>query len=115
MVGKNTATYETNFTVSIDLIGHGCTTGISASDRSKTIMALIDPKIKAEDLGRPGHIFPLISKNGGVIRRAGHTEAAVDLAELAGFEPAGVICEIMNEEGEMARLPELLEMAKNWI
>jgi 3,4-dihydroxy 2-butanone 4-phosphate synthase/GTP cyclohydrolase II len=112
MVGKNTATYETNFTVSIDLIGHGCTTGISASDRSKTIMALIDPKIKAEDLGRPGHIFPLISKNGGVIRRAGHTEAAVDLAELAGFEPAGVICEIMNEEGEMARLPELLEMAK---
>ncbi|KHJ38713.1 riboflavin biosynthesis protein RibBA [Pedobacter glucosidilyticus] len=112
MVGKNTATFETNFTVSIDLIGHGCTTGISASDRSKTIMALIDPKIKAEDLGRPGHIFPLISKNGGVIRRAGHTEAAVDLAELAGFEPAGVICEIMNEEGEMARLPELLEMAK---
>jgi 3,4-dihydroxy 2-butanone 4-phosphate synthase/GTP cyclohydrolase II len=112
MVGKNTATFETNFTVSIDLIGHGCGTGISASDRSKTIMALIDPKIKAEDLGRPGHIFPLISKNGGVIRRAGHTEAAVDLAELAGFEPAGVICEIMNEEGEMARLPELLEMAK---
>lgn len=112
MVGKNTAKYETNFTVSIDLDGHGCTSGISASDRSKTIFSLIDPAIKAEDLGRPGHIFPLIAKNGGVIRRAGHTEAAVDLSELAGFEPAGVICEIMNEEGDMARLPELMVMAK---
>lgn len=112
MVGKNTAMHETNFTVSVDLNGHGCTSGISASDRSKTIFSLIDPAIKGEDLGRPGHIFPLIAKNGGVIRRAGHTEAAVDLSELAGFEPAGVICEIMNEDGEMARLPELLVMAK---
>src|SRR6478672_11068416 len=112
MVGKNTAKFETNFTVSVDLNGYGCTSGISASDRSKTIFSLIDPAIKAEDLGRPGHIFPLIAKNGGVIRRAGHTEAAVDLSELAGFEPAGVICEIMNEEGEMARLPELLTIAK---
>jgi 3,4-dihydroxy 2-butanone 4-phosphate synthase/GTP cyclohydrolase II len=114
MVGQNTATFETNFTVSVDLIGHGCTSGISASDRSKTILALIDPAINDEDLGRPGHIFPLISKNGGVIRRAGHTEAATDLAFLAGFEPAGVICEIMNEQGEMARLPELIVMAKEW-
>ena len=113
MVGKNTATFETNFTVSVDLNGHGCTTGISASDRSKTILALINPEIKAEDLGRPGHIFPLIAKNGGVLRRAGHTEAAVDLAVLAGLEPAGVICEIMNEVGEMARLPELEIMAKD--
>lgn len=114
MVGHNTATFETNFTVSVDLIGHGCTTGISASDRSKTVLSLIDPAIKAEDLGRPGHIFPLIAKNGGVIRRAGHTEAAIDLAVLAGLEPAGVICEIMNEQGEMARLPELEKMAKEW-
>jgi len=113
MVGKNTATFETNFTVSVDLNGHGCTTGISASDRSKTILALINPEIKAADLGRPGHIFPLIAKNGGVLRRAGHTEAAVDLAVLAGLEPAGVICEIMNEVGEMARLPELEIMAKD--
>ena len=114
MVGKNTATFETNFTVSVDLNGHGCTTGISASDRSKTILALINPEIKAADLGRPGHIFPLIAKNGGVLRRAGHTEAAVDLAVLAGLEPAGVICEIMNEVGEMARLPELEIMAKDF-
>ena len=113
MVGKNTATFETNFTVSVDLNGYGCTTGISASDRSKTILALINPEIKAADLGRPGHIFPLIAKNGGVLRRAGHTEAAVDLAVLAGLEPAGVICEIMNEVGEMARLPELEIMAKD--
>jgi len=112
MVGTNTATFETNFTVSIDLIGHGCTTGISASDRSRTILSLIDPATKPEDLGRPGHIFPLIAKNGGVLRRAGHTEAAVDLPVLAGLEPAGVICEIMNKDGEMARLPELLELAK---
>ncbi len=112
MVGKNTAIYETNFTISVDLNGYDCTTGISASDRSKTIMALINPEIKAEDLGRPGHIFPLIAKDGGVLRRAGHTEAAVDLSVLAGFEPAGVICEIMNEEGEMARLPELLLLAE---
>ena len=113
MVGRNTATFETNFTVSVDLIGQGCSTGISASDRSKTIMALINPEIKAQDLGRPGHIFPLIAKNGGVLRRAGHTEATIDLAVLAGFEPAGVICEIMNDNGEMARLPELMIMAEN--
>lgn len=114
MVGKNTAVLETNFTVTVDLIGKGCTTGISASDRSKTIQALINPETKPTDLGRPGHIFPLIGKSGGVLRRAGHTEAAIDLAELAGFEPAGVICEVMNDQGEMARLPELLEMAKKW-
>ena len=114
MVGKNTATHETNFTVSVDLIGNGCTTGISASDRSKTIMALINPDTKPEDLGRPGHIFPLRAKEGGVLRRAGHTEAAVDLARMAGFEPAGVIVEIMNENGEMARLPELMEIAKKF-
>ncbi|TAF44534.1 MAG: bifunctional 3,4-dihydroxy-2-butanone-4-phosphate synthase/GTP cyclohydrolase II [Sphingobacteriales bacterium] len=112
MVGKNTATFETNFTVSIDLIGNGCTTGISATDRSKTIMALINEATTADDLGRPGHIFPLIAHNGGVLRRAGHTEAAVDLAVLAGFAPAGVICEIMNEDGEMARMPDLQLLAK---
>lgn len=111
MVGKNTAAYETNFTVSVDLIGHGCTTGISASDRSKTIKALINPETKPEELGRPGHIFPLRAKDGGVIRRAGHTEAAVDLAVLAGMEPAGVLVEIMKEDGEMARLPDLLKIA----
>lgn len=112
MVGTNTALHETNFTVSIDLIGNGCTTGISASDRSRTILSLIDPNTKAEDLGRPGHIFPLMAKNGGVLRRAGHTEAAIDLPVLAGLEPAGVICEIMTKNGEMARLPDLLELAK---
>jgi 3,4-dihydroxy 2-butanone 4-phosphate synthase/GTP cyclohydrolase II len=111
MVSNNTTSYETNFTVSVDLL-EGCTTGISATDRSKTIMALIDPATKPEDLGRPGHIFPLIAKNGGVLRRAGHTEATIDLAVLAGLEPAGVICEIMNANGDMARLPELLELAK---
>lgn len=114
MVGNNTATHETNFTVSVDLIGHGCTTGISASDRSKTILALINSETKAEDLGRPGHIFPLRAKKGGVLRRAGHTEAAVDLARLAGFEPAGVIVEIMNDDGEMARLPDLMIIAKQF-
>ncbi|MBC7744554.1 MAG: bifunctional 3,4-dihydroxy-2-butanone-4-phosphate synthase/GTP cyclohydrolase II [Flavobacterium sp.] len=114
MVGRNTATHETNFTVSVDLIGHGCTTGISASDRSKTILALTNPKTKSEELGRPGHIFPLRAKKGGVLRRAGHTEAAVDLARLAGFEPAGVIVEIMNEDGEMARLPDLLTISKQF-
>jgi 3,4-dihydroxy 2-butanone 4-phosphate synthase/GTP cyclohydrolase II len=93
----------------------GCTTGISATDSSKTILALIDPTLKPEDLGRPGHIFPLIAKNGGVLRRSGHTEAAIDLAVLAGFEPAGVICEIMNANGDMARLPELLEWPKSLI
>lgn len=114
MVGNNTATHETNFTVSVDLIGHGCTTGISASDRSKTTMALVNPLTKPEDLGRPGHIFPLRAKKGGVLRRSGHTEAAVDLARLAGFEPAGVIVEIMNEDGEMARLPDLIIIAKQF-
>ncbi len=112
MVGKNTATHETNFTVSVDLIGKGCTTGISASDRSKTIMALIDPSTHPSELGKPGHIFPLRSKEGGVLRRAGHTEATVDLAVLAGLEPAGVIVEIMKEDGEMARLPDLLKIAQ---
>ncbi len=114
MVGKNTAVYETNFTVSIDLMGHGCTTGISATDRSKTIKALIDPTIKPEEFGRPGHIFPLRAKNGGVLRRTGHTEAAVDLARLAGFDPAGVLVEILKEDGEMARLPDLIPIAKRF-
>ena len=112
MVSSNTSMHETAFTVSVDLIGQGCTTGISAQDRSKTILALIDPNTKAEDLGRPGHIFPLRAKKGGVLRRAGHTEATVDLARLAGMEPAGVLVEIMNEDGSMARLPQLLEIAK---
>jgi len=112
MVAQNTASHETNFTVSIDLLGHGCTTGISASDRSKTILALIDDSIAPEEFGRPGHIFPLIAKDGGVLRRSGHTEAAIDLPVLAGLEPAGVICEIMKEDGEMARLPDLIELAK---
>lgn len=114
MVTNNTATLETSFTVSIDLLGHGCTTGISASDRSKTTLALIDPATKPADLGRPGHVFPLIAKDGGVLRRAGHTEAAIDLPLMAGLEPAGVICEIMKEDGEMARLPELLVIAKEF-
>lgn len=111
MVPNNTAVYETPFTISVDLIGHGCTTGISASDRAKTVQALIDPETKPSDLGKPGHIFPLRAKEGGVLRRAGHTEAAIDLARLAGFEPAGVIVEIMNEDGTMARLPQLQEIA----
>lgn len=114
MVGNNTASHETNFTISVDLVGHGCTTGISAGDRSKTILAMIDPATKPADLGRPGHIFPLISKEGGVLRRAGHTEAATDLAVLAGFEPCGVICEILKEDGDMARLPDLEVMAKEF-
>jgi 3,4-dihydroxy 2-butanone 4-phosphate synthase/GTP cyclohydrolase II len=114
MVQHNSATYETPFTISVDLNGHGCSTGISTSDRSKTILALIDETIQAEDLGRPGHIFPLRAKDGGVLRRAGHTEAAVDLARLAGFEPAGVIVEILNEDGTMARLPQLIEIAQKF-
>jgi len=114
MVTQNSATYETPFTVSVDLIGHGCTTGISASDRSKTVLALIDPNTKPEELGKPGHIFPLRARKEGVLRRAGHTEAATDLARLAGFEPAGVICEILNEDGSMSRLPELVEIAKKF-
>ena len=113
MVSQNTTSHETNFTVSVDLL-EGCTTGISASDRSKTVLALINPATAPADLGRPGHIFPLIAKDGGVLRRSGHTEAAIDLAVLAGFEPAGVICEIMKEDGEMARLPDLLQMAKEF-
>ena len=112
MVGKNTDPHQTQFTVSIDLIGQGCTTGISASDRAKTIQALVNEDTKPEDLGRPGHIFPLKAKNGGVLRRTGHTEASVDLARLAGFKPAGVIVEIMNEDGSMARLPQLIDIAK---
>jgi 3,4-dihydroxy 2-butanone 4-phosphate synthase / GTP cyclohydrolase II len=112
MVNSNTAVYETAFTVSVDLIGHGCTTGISAQDRSKTVQALIDPATKPEDLGRPGHIFPLRAKKGGVLRRAGHTEASIDLARLAGLEPAGALVEILNEDGTMARLPQLEELAK---
>lgn len=111
MVQRNSATYETPFTVSVDLIGHGCTTGISATDRAKTVLALIDPNIKPEELGKPGHIFPLRAKRGGVLRRTGHTEAAIDFARLAGFEPAGVIVEIMNEDGSMARLPQLKVIA----
>ncbi|KPM47178.1 bifunctional 3,4-dihydroxy-2-butanone-4-phosphate synthase/GTP cyclohydrolase II [Jiulongibacter sediminis] len=111
MVGKNTATHATPFTVSVDLLGYGCTTGISASDRSKTIFALTDEKTKPEELGRPGHIFPLRAADGGVLRRAGHTEAAIDLAVMAGLKPAGVLIEIMNEDGTMARLPQLRELA----
>ena len=111
MVVDNTSLHETAFMVSVDLLGNGCTTGISAHDRSKTIQALINKDTKPEDLGRPGHIFPLRAKKGGVLRRAGHTEATIDLARLAGFEPAGVLVEIMNEDGSMARLPELMEIA----
>lgn len=111
MVGKNTAAFETPFTVSVDLIGHGCSTGISAHDRFKTIRALVDPEIRPEELGKPGHIFPLKAKRGGVLRRAGHTEAAIDFARLAGFKPAGVLVEIMNEDGSMARLPDLVKVA----
>ena len=114
MVKSNSAAYETPFTVSVDLNGHGCTTGISASDRSKTIQALIDPTIHPSELGKPGHIFPLRAKKEGVLRRAGHTEAAVDLSRLAGFEPAGVIVEILNEDGTMARLPQLFEIAQKF-
>lgn len=111
MVGKNTATFETPFTVSVDLIGHGCTTGISAHDRFKTIKALCDPATKPDELGKPGHIFPLKAKKEGVLRRSGHTEASIDFARLAGFRPAGVLVEIMNEDGSMARLPDLRKVA----
>ncbi len=114
MVGTNTAAFETPFTVSVDLIGHGCTTGISAHDRFKTIRALVDPDTKPEELGKPGHIFPLKAKRGGVLRRAGHTEAAIDLARLAGFKPGGVLVEIMNEDGSMARLPDLIKVAERF-
>ena len=114
MIGKNTAAYETPFTVSVDLIGNGCTTGISASDRAKTIQALVNTKTKSEELGKPGHIFPLKARKGGVLRRAGHTEAAIDLARLAGLQSAGVIVEILNEDGSMARTLELFEIAKKF-
>ncbi len=114
MVKNNNSHYETPFTISVDLVGYGCTTGISAEDRSKTVKALIDPNIRPNELGKPGHIFPLRAKNGGVLRRAGHTEAAVDLSRMAGFDPAGLIVEILNEDGTMARLPELIEIAKKW-
>ncbi|MEJ7627321.1 MAG: bifunctional 3,4-dihydroxy-2-butanone-4-phosphate synthase/GTP cyclohydrolase II [Ferruginibacter sp.] len=114
MVIDNTSLHETAFTVSIDLLGKGCTTGISAHDRSKTIQALVDPATIPEDLGRPGHIFPLRAKKGGVLRRAGHTEATTDISKLAGFEPAGVLVEIMNEDGSMARVPQLKEIAKKF-
>ena len=114
MVNNNSALHETAFTVSVDLLGHGCSTGISAQDRSRTIHALIDPATKPSDLGKPGHIFPLRAKKGGVLRRVGHTEATIDLARLAGLEPAGVLVEIMNDDGSMARLPQLKEVAKKF-
>ncbi len=114
MVSNNTDPMETAFTVSVDLKGNGVTTGISASDRAKTVQALMNPETRTFDLARPGHIFPLIAKEGGVLRRTGHTEAAIDFARLAGFKPAGVIVEIMNEDGTMARLPQLLEVAKRF-
>ncbi len=114
MVQNNTVLHHTQFTVSVDLIGNGCTTGISVHDRAKTIKALVDPETKPHNLGRPGHIFPLRAKNGGVLRRTGHTEAAVDFARLAGFEPAGILVEILNEDGTMARLPHLVEVAKKF-
>ena len=111
MVGNNTSVHTTPFTVSVDLLGNGCTTGISASDRAKTIRALVDPATKPEDLGRPGHIFPLRAVEEGVLRRTGHTEAAIDLARMAGLQPAGVLIEVLNEDGTMARLPQLREIA----
>ena len=114
MIGKNSAAFETPFTISIDLVGHGCTTGISAQDRAKTVQALVDPNIRPEELGKPGHIFPLKARKGGVLRRAGHTEAAVDLARLAGLQPAGVIVEILNEDGTMARTNDLFKIAKKF-
>ncbi|NKI27624.1 3,4-dihydroxy-2-butanone-4-phosphate synthase [Arenibacter sp. 6A1] len=114
MVHNNTDPMETAFTVSVDLRGRGVTTGISASDRSKTILALTDESTKPHDLARPGHIFPLVAKEGGVLRRTGHTEAAIDFARLAGFQPAGVIVEIMNDDGSMARLPQLMKVAKTF-
>jgi len=114
MVTNNTVLHQTQFTVSVDLIGHGCTTGISVHDRAKTIQFLVDDNTKPEDLGRPGHIFPLQAKQGGVLRRTGHTEASIDLARLAGFKPAGILVEILNEDGSMARLPELMVVARKF-
>src|SRR5580704_4987176 len=112
MVEKNSSNHETAFTVSVDLLGHGCTTGISAQDRAKTVQHLIDKDAKPDDFARPGHIFPLRAKSGGVLRRAGHTEATIDLARMAGFEEAGVLVEVMNADGSMARLPQLLQISK---
>jgi 3,4-dihydroxy 2-butanone 4-phosphate synthase/GTP cyclohydrolase II len=114
MVTNNTSSHSTAFTVSVDLLGHGTTTGISASDRAKTIRALVDPSTRPDDLARPGHIFPLKSKRQGVLRRAGHTEAALDLTKLAELKPGGVLVEIMNDDGGMARLPELMKMAEEF-
>lgn len=114
MVKNNTVLHHTQFTVSVDLIGHGCTTGISVHDRAKTIKALVDENTNPAELGRPGHIFPLRAKEGGVLRRTGHTEAAIDLARLAGLKPAGILVEILNEDGTMARLPQLMEVAKKF-
>lgn len=114
MVENNTVLHHTQFTVSVDLLGHGCTTGISVQDRARTIKALVDPKTRPQELGRPGHIFPLRARNGGVLRRTGHTEAAVDFARLAGFSPAGILVEILNEDGTMARLPQLQEVARRF-
>ena len=114
MVSSNTALHETAFTVSIDLIGKGCTTGISAYDRATGIQAIVDSETKAKDFARPGHIFPLIASDGGVLRRTGHTEAAVDLARLAGLHPAGTLVEILNPDGTMARLPQLMEMSREF-
>ena len=114
MVTSNTALHETAFTVSVDLLGYVCTTGISTADRSKTVKALINPNMKASDFGRPGHIFPLIAKTGGVLRRTGHTEATIDFARLAGFEPCGALVEVLNEDGTMARLPDLVKVAKQF-
>ncbi len=114
MVQNNTVLHQTQFTVSVDLLGYGCTTGISVHDRAKTIQALVNKETKPHELGKPGHIFPLRAKNGGVLRRTGHTEAAIDLARLAGLEPAGILVEILNEDGTMARLPQLMEVAKKF-
>lgn len=114
MVENNTVLHHTQFTVSVDLIGQGCTTGISVHDRSKTIKSLVDKNTKAHDLGRPGHIFPLRAKQGGVLRRTGHTEAAIDLARLAGLHPAGILVEILNEDGTMARLPQLMKVSRKF-
>tara|TARA_B100000700_G_scaffold329375_1_gene450793 strand:- start:83 stop:1294 length:1212 start_codon:yes stop_codon:yes gene_type:complete len=114
MIGKNTAAFETPFTISVDLIGNGCTTGISAQDRAKTIQALVNKNTRPEQLGKPGHIFPLKAREGGVLRRAGHTEASIDLARLAGLNPAGVIVEILNEDGTMARTPELFKLSQKF-
>ena len=114
MVKNNTVLHNTQFTVSVDLIGNGCTTGISVHDRAKTIKALVDEDTKIHDLGRPGHIFPLRAKEGGVLRRTGHTEASIDLARLAGLKPAGILVEILNEDGTMARLPELIKVAEKF-